>query len=51
MNEELKQRIKRVSVYTDQREISDLRNRIMWMDTLDPKNREIIQEAKNKNII
>ena len=51
MKKDLKKRIENVSGYTDQREVKDLKERLLIMNRLDKKNESIFKLAREKGII
>ncbi len=51
MQEELIKQIQQVNGYSDQRQVAELREKILWLNVLDPKNQPVFESARNKGLI
>ncbi len=49
--EELKERISLVNEFTNQDEVRTIAQKLLWLDANNPENSELLNLARNKNII
>lgn len=49
--QELLSRINSLSEYSDQKEVKDIRERIMWLNIYDPDTKKINDAARLRNVI